>query len=96
MTDLLSESGPWLNQIQPLVRPTEILLPVNMGVGSVWDHQNKRGGWYAYLDIPPGGESWWRECTHIHATQDEAWACAEGLARSVAVSRLTQPEGSES
>lgn len=88
MGGLSPESDAWIMQPQPETRPTEIFLPVEIGISPVYAWQEKRGVWSAFYAVPE--TSLVQDCDHHHPTQDEAWACAEQMARTLAEERLTR------
>lgn len=66
---------------------TEILLPVRMEVAPVWSHEHNRAGFYARLSVQFAGDHIVLdelECDHIHGSYEEAWPCAQTLARQLA------------
>lgn len=91
MTNPLAEADPWISQPRPDDRPTEIFLPVAIGITPVWAYQEKAGRWGAYIIVP--GTEMGEDCEHMHVTQDEAWTCAETMARTIAAWRLSQMGG---
>lgn len=86
MESALSEADPWISQ--PLqIKPTEIFLPVEMVVFPIFDWNKKQGFWSARLEVLSAEII---ECGHDHNTQEEAWICAEALAKSVVEERLSR------
>jgi hypothetical protein len=89
---------PWLIENDRMERPTEILVPLMEGVGPVWMHQENRGAWYAYIATKSiegvldadTGDGMVAECSHGHATADEAWECAGRMGRAVASAVLAR------
>lgn len=65
----------WLKTQSRWTRPTEVLLPLEEGIGPVWSHNENRGGWYGFLHVQPFPDFLF-ECDHIHPSKDEAWDCA--------------------
>lgn len=86
----LAEGWAWLDSQSRRWRTTEVLVPVELEVGPVWDHQRRVGGWYAALvtDPNPSGDRL-AECDHIHPDEGSAWACADELIRDLVADVLT-------
>jgi hypothetical protein len=84
------EAFAWIDQHPSYERATEITLAVREGIRPTWRSSDEKG-WYARLDVSPSpsGEPI-AECDHIHQTEDEAWTCAEELARSLVIEALSE------
>lgn len=80
------EVDAWIMQPQPETRPTEIFLPIEIGISPVYSWELQQGMWGAFYAVP--GSSLVQDCDHTHLTQDEAWACAETMARTLIEERL--------
>ncbi len=83
---------PWLN-MPTEKQPTEVLMPLSVQVGPVWDHQRKEGGWFAAIvvNLPLDLDPLW-ECGHTHVDRTEAWACGHGAAGQLAEELIQQRE----
>lgn len=88
----------WLHGQSRKYRPTEIVVPIVSGVAPVWVHADGGfGAWFARIDVHPALElgdvlddiadtgllGAIADCTHHHPTEDEAWACADVMARRI-------------
>lgn len=76
----------WIIDNASEFRPTEILLPVEVGVGPTWSYVTDTGGWFGRVDValPPDlitSDTELMACDHCHPTKDGAWKCADDLAR---------------
>lgn len=74
----------WIMQSRPPARPTEILVPVKVQIAPVSYYDGQGDGWQADVFAELLGEYAGIDCGHCHPTQNEAWACGDMLARSVA------------
>ena len=96
----LDDAMAWIDSHLIESKPTEILVPLVYGIGPVWMYQEKRGAWFSFVDaaidtsdlenagIDTGLLGRIGECQHGHESRDEAWTCAEAIARLIAVGVL--------
>lgn len=80
----------WIMQPRPADRPTEVFVPVKMGVVPVSLYDGNGNGWQAEVYVELLGEYAGNNCDHCHQSTDEAFACAQQLAHRVAHNALAE------
>lgn len=87
----------WIIENDGQWRPTEVFVPVLVGIGPVWDYPRQRGGWFARLlanlpdfDSCEPMDLDFASCSHVHDTEAEAWSCAEGLVRELTAALVSR------
>lgn len=80
MSRALADAFDWIDTNEREERPTEVFVPVSVGIRPVWDHTAKFGGWGAEVlaNVPILNEPLW-ECDHVHDGPEAAWACGESF-----------------
>lgn len=78
----------WIMQPRPPSRPTEIFVPVRVGVTPVSYYDGRGDGWQGEVYVELLDEYAGATCPHSHPDQDEAWTCAEALAARAAADLL--------
>ncbi len=73
----------WIGQSYPDNRPTELLVPAEMGVRPVWNADGGNG-WGAVIETPILGGVEIAGCSHSHPDVATAWDCATVMARNIA------------
>ena len=74
----------WILQDRPPSRPTEIFVPVKLGIVPISSYDGSGDGWQGEMWVELLGEYAGNDCGHNHPTQDEAWACIESKALDAA------------